>query len=193
MDGLVPARHDVDSAAPIAGASPALRLVASERDRFEAAYREHRDAVARLLCGRMGREAEVADLVQEAYLRILRYRDSTPESLRLLLFRTALNLAVSHGLRARSRRPHVSLGEVEIVGDLPSPEEQVEVEQRMERLLVAANALPPRCRQIFLLRLIRGLRQQEIAERCGISVRRVEQQLARAQALIREHLRGLAV
>lgn len=166
-----------------------IALTASERLRFDAVYREHRDAVMRLLRRRLGQDEDVADLMQEAYLRILRYRDCSPQSLKFLLFRTALNLATSHGIRACARLAHLPLEDVELA-DACSPEADVEASQRMQQMMTAANALPGRCRQVFLLRLIHGLRQQEIAQRCGISTRMVEQHLARAQRVIREQVGG---
>ncbi len=170
----------------------ARALTASERARFDAAYREHRESVLRLLRWRLGHDEDIADLMQEAYLRILRYRDCSPESLKLLLFRTALNLATSHGIRACTRMTHVPLEDVEIATDTPSLEDEAESDQRMQQMMAVVGALPDRCRQVFLLRLIHGLRQREIAERCGISTRMVEQHLARAQVLIRERVQALA-
>ena len=172
--------------------SEAVALTASERARFDAAYREHRDAVMRLLRWRLGNDPDVIDLMQEAYLRILRYRDCSAESLKLLLFRTALNLATSHGIRACTRLTHVSLDDIEIAMDAPSLEEVAEGEQRMQQMMAVVSALPDRCRQVFVLRLIHGLRQREIAERCGISTRMVEQHLAKAQVFIRERVQALA-
>jgi RNA polymerase sigma factor (sigma-70 family) len=162
------------------------------RSRFESAYREYREAVQRLLRRRLGDDPNIPDLMQEAYLRILRYRDCDSESLKLLLFRTALNLATSHGIRACTRLTHVPLEDIEIAMDTPSPEDEAESDQRMQYTMAAVQSLPDRCRQVFLLRLIHGLRQREIAERCGISTRCVEMHLARAQVLIRERVGELA-
>lgn len=165
-------------------------LSRSERARFEASYREHRASVLRLLRGRVGNPEDAADLMQEAYLRILRYRDCGAASLKPLLLKTAMNLAASHRIRACSRMPHIPWDEVELVAQASSLDEDLDRDQRMQELLAAVAALPHRCREIFLLRLLHGLRQREIAERCGISTRRVEQQLARAQSLIRDHVRA---
>ena len=44
------------------------------------------------------------------------------------------------------------------------------------------EALPPRCREAFVLNRFEGLSHQEVAERMGISVRTVEMQLRIAMA-----------
>lgn len=118
----------------------AVALTASERTRFDAAYREHRDAVMRLLHWRLGNDPDIPDLMQEAYLRILRYRDCGAESLKLLLFRTALNLAMSHGIRACTRLMHVPLEDVELAVDAPSLEEEAESDQRMRQMMEIGRA-----------------------------------------------------
>lgn len=172
----------------LSAVSPGASLTASERVRFDALYRQHHGEVVRLLNRRLGNPDDAAELAQEAYLRILRYRHCDSDSLRHLLIRTVLNLAASHGVRAPNRCRQVSLEEIEISLEAFSLDEALDRERRLHRLMAVVTDLPARCRQIFLLRLIHGLRQRDIAERCGISTRRVEQQLARAQVLIRERM-----
>jgi RNA polymerase sigma factor (sigma-70 family) len=169
---------------------PEMPLTRTERARFEAVYRQHHEDVLRLLHRRLDNPDDVAELAQEACLRILRYRHCEAESLRYLLIRTALNLAASHGSRASSRHAHVSLEDEALISDTPSPEDSLEETQRMQHTLHAVQDLPARCRQVFLLRLVHGLRQQEIARRCGVSTRMVEMHLARARGLIRERMAG---
>lgn len=172
--------------------SDSIRLSTAERITFDAVYRRHRHEVMGLLLRRVGNEQDAADLMQEAYLRILRYRHFGADSLKYLLIRTAINLAASHHLAASRRMPHMSLEGLEIALDAPAMDESLDSEQRLQHTMAAAQALPSRCRQIFILRLVHGLRQREIAERCGISARMVEQHLARAQVLIRKRVGALA-
>ena len=55
---------------------------------------EQREAVLRILRGRLSCEHEIADLAQEAFARVLRYRSCGMESLKFLLLRVTLNLVV---------------------------------------------------------------------------------------------------
>lgn len=173
-------------------ANPDAPLTDCERARFDTLYRLHHGEVIHLLRRRLNNADDAEELAQEAYLRILRYRHCGPDSLKYLLIRTALNLAVSHGARACISRAHVSLENVEIVSDAPLPEEALADAQRWQQMVAAMQSLPDRCRQVFVLRLIHGLRQREIAEHCGISTRMVEQHLAKAQAFLRDRVQELA-
>jgi len=67
-------------------------------------------------------------------------------------------------------------------------EQQVDRGQQMRLLLQAVNGLPPKCRDVFVLRMIDGLSQREIAERLGIAVSTVEKHLARGLQQCRQEL-----
>jgi RNA polymerase sigma factor (sigma-70 family) len=60
-------------------------------------------------------------------------------------------------------------------------------------LLEAIDALPPRCREIFMLRKLRGVPQKQIALQLGISEQTVEAQIVRGMRRCGDYLqkRGL--
>jgi RNA polymerase sigma factor (sigma-70 family) len=159
-------------------------LSAKQQAVFSNLYRDQHEAVLRLLKTRLDNEQDAADLAQEAFLRMLRYRHCDARSLTFLLFRVALNLAVSHGRLSRVRCD-VSLGDRDFADNMPGLEEQLIREETLTRVSRAVQGLPERCRQAFTLSRIDGLRQHEIARRCGISRRMVEYHIAHAQAVIR--------
>jgi RNA polymerase sigma factor (sigma-70 family) len=57
--------------------------------------------------------------------------------------------------------------------------------QRVEQLI---EQLPPRCRQVFVLRRIHGVPQREIAQMLGITQAAVEKQATRGLRLIMKGL-----
>jgi RNA polymerase sigma factor (sigma-70 family) len=184
------AREELLALGDAADALPVVPLSAGERTLFDALFRKHHETVLRLLRRRLSNEDDVAELAQEAFLRVLRYRECKPAARRYLLMRTALNLAASHLRQARCNKPHVSLHELEIVQDAPGLDDQLDQAQCEQRLLVAIDGLPARRREVLLLRLVQELSYREIAERCGISLAAVEKHLWRAQAAIRERVGG---
>lgn len=165
--------------------SPQGPLTEAERARFEHLYREERAALIRTLRARLPNEDDVSEVMQEAYLRLLRYRHCGPASLKYLLFRVALNLAVNHQRQACNRYS-VPLEDGEFVND-ELPIEQVLIrEEAVTQIVMAIQSLPPRCRTVYVMSRLGGVRQREIAQRCGISTRMVELHIAKAQALVRE-------
>ncbi len=57
----------------------------------------------------------------------------------------------------------------------------------------AIEALPSRCRQVVILRKLKGVPQKEVATRLGLSEKTVEAQLARGLARLEEFLRRRGV
>lgn len=127
--------------------------------------------------------ADIDDLVQETYTRLLRVREKGQvRSTRGLLFATARNVARDL-FRRRAVARTTSVMEVdhaELVDESPAPHEVVSRSQEMEMLSAAIEALPTRCRAVFVLRRFENLSYREIALRMGISENTVEVQLAKA-------------
>jgi len=68
----------------------------------------------------------------------------------------------------------------ELQTDRRSPEQQASKNEDMKMLLLVVNRLPPKCREVLLLRMLQGLSQKEIAARLSIAVSTVEKHLAKA-------------
>jgi RNA polymerase sigma-70 factor (ECF subfamily) len=147
---------------------------------FAAEVQPHEALLRAWLRGRFGARAEVDDLVQEAFLRVLAaHRAGKVRAAKPFLFATARNLALD-----RLRRHEVArtepLGETEALHVLDEGEgipETVARHQELALLTEAIQSLPARCRQVFTLRKLYGLSQREIAARLGISESTVENQI----------------
>lgn len=127
--------------------------------------------------------SEVDDLVQETYARLLRARERGAVSHpRGLLFATARNAARDQFRRRTTANtfPIAEMDESRVFDDAPSAAETASRQQETDLLAAAIAELPPRCREILVLRKFENLSHREIAERLGISVHTVEAQLTKA-------------
>jgi RNA polymerase sigma-70 factor (ECF subfamily) len=131
------------------------------------------------LRGRFPTVTEIDDIVQEAYMRVLRARETACiESPKAFLFATAQNLALGL-IRQGKVRSGVPLAESSPTGILDEAADvihSVSHAENLELLTAAVQSLPPRCRQILTLRKIYGLSQKEVAAQLGISEHTVEAQ-----------------
>jgi RNA polymerase sigma factor (sigma-70 family) len=141
----------------------------------------------RYIRSRVGSTDDAEDVIQEAYLRVLRYSmDHGVEDMERLLFSAAKNLAVD-SLRRRRTRDKTATSYAALEADTqtwPALDEQLYVQQRLSSVETAVALLPERCREVFLLHRVEGLSYSQIAARCGISVSAVEKNIARACLLI---------
>lgn len=112
------------------------------------------------------------DLVQEAYTRVLRARETGRLTYaKAFLFTAARNLAIDVFRRRRTTvlEPISELTELPALDEAPGVVETMEHQRRLEVLIEAVAALPERCRQVMMLRHLDGLAYKEIAVRLGIS------------------------
>lgn len=151
---------------------------------------DHREALLAFLRHRTATEEDAQDAVQESMARLMRYQsEQTPEGLKALLYRIAVNVANDQLRRAQRRHTgdHVPLDEA--VTALPSTdpplEEQMARRQELAVIAGVIECLPSRCQQIYILSRIEGMKNAEIADVCGISLGAVEKQMTRAMAAIR--------
>lgn len=148
---------------------------------------QHDEEVRRVLTRRLGCVEAAADILQETYRRLAHrdlWRDA--DNPRALMYRIALNLATDHERRLKTQGSYLCDEVDPELLDSPAADPAViaESRERLERLGRAVEGLPPRCRQVFLLRKIEDLSHAEIADRLGLSRSSVEKHLRNAlQAL----------
>ena len=170
-----------------------LSDAAHEEICIQEVIRRHHDSLIKFLRRRLSIADDADDVAQEAYIRMMKYEGSTEiKSPSAMLFRIALNVANDHGRAAQSRRAsdHHDIDEYQLVSEQPSAERSVLAGQSLDLLLEVIEALPPKCKQVFLLSRAHGMTYSEIARHCGISVKMVEKQISRAVAACLEKVGG---
>jgi len=148
-------------------------------------YHEHRQVVYRYVRFRVATREAAEDVTSEVFLKALRSfqrYDARLASPRTWLLRIARNAVTDH-LRSLRRRGslHVSLDRVpDLVADVPSQDERVLREERIQTILNGAGSLRKGDQEILSLRYGAGLGNQEIADSLGISANAVAVRLHRA-------------
>ncbi|MGO8722896.1 MAG: RNA polymerase sigma factor [Acidimicrobiales bacterium] len=115
----------------------------------------------------LGDGAQVDDAVQEAFLRLWRFRDALPEGdgLRPWIYRVVVNACYSSARtetrHAGRRAPQEALDAV--VSSDPTPDELADVRDRASLVRQAILSLPAGLRAPLVLRYYAGLSEKEIA------------------------------
>lgn len=150
-------------------------------DDIDRLYRSEAPRLARYFRSRVRGSDEVADLVQESFVRLTAScKDTQPERPAAFLQRIARNLLIDRSRLLANRVTHVPAAEHP---DLVVPPTQLlgleadEVRRIYEETLLQ---LPARTRTAFLLHRQRGLTYAEIAVELGISVPGVQYHIVRA-------------
>ncbi len=158
---------------------------------FEGWYRDHRSTVYRYVRFRVATREAAEDITSDVFLKALRALSRYDPSLscpRTWLLRIARNAVTDH-LRSLRRRGslHVSLDRVpDLVAEVPSQEERVLREERLQRILNATATLRAADQEILSLRYGAQLGNQQIAETLSISPNAVAVRLHRAVKRLNE-------
>lgn len=145
--------------------------------------RRYHSSLLRFLRRRLSSAADMADVAQETYVRMLRYEGSREiRSPYALLLRVAYHVCqdLSRSDRVRRTDQHRDVDDLDLASTVPCPDRHVAASEELERVLAAIEELPPRRRQVFLLHREHQLSYSEIAEHCGISVKMVEKHISSA-------------
>jgi RNA polymerase sigma factor (sigma-70 family) len=152
----------------------------------------HGHQLRRYLLARLRNSADVPDIVQEVYLRMMRVPNvESVRSPEAYLFTVAQHVVQQHTLKASAAPPSADLARVLNERELHTyadPALEVYAEQCLERLQGGLDQLSPKVRVTFLLSRRDGLSFDEIALRLGTSRHMVKKYLMKALTKLRLRL-----
>jgi len=152
----------------------------SRTEIFTKLFAESREALHRYIRRSVGSSETAKEIVQEAFLRTYRQRESVT-TLRAFLFSTARNLAANEYRHRRivERGAFRDFGDSWVKTERESLEAELLRDERNRLVQEAIDRLPPQCRAAFTLRVFHDCSYKEVAERLGISAKTVEKHIAR--------------
>jgi RNA polymerase sigma-70 factor (ECF subfamily) len=167
------------------------RIRAGETACFEVLMRRHNERIYRTVRAVLGDDADVEDVMQQAYVSAYQHLDGFEGRARFSTWMTriAINEAYAR-LRRRHRNQPAPWEEDDAMADEPEAAgptpEQVAASREMQALLErAVDTLSLSNRTVFVLRAIEGLTTGETAECLKISEDAVKTRLHRANEALR--------
>jgi RNA polymerase sigma-70 factor (ECF subfamily) len=152
------------------------------------------DALGRFFGRRVRDSADVPDLVQEVFLRLSRMPDPAAiEKPEHFLFVTAANVLKDRARRATVRGAglHDPLPEEDRLASSEIPADRVLAgKQAAARLRAVLGELPERQRDVFVLRVLEGMKMADVARALAISTRAAEKHQAKALAHVAAAMEG---
>jgi RNA polymerase sigma factor (sigma-70 family) len=143
----------------------------------------------------LGPHPDISDLLQEVYLQLLiAGGDNSPmiRSLPAYAMTVARNKAIDwlrHGQMATASVPTTDIDIAEVALEGEQPDDLINADQELELFFEAVNALPARCREVFVMRKVYGMNHKTICRTLDITVNTAEQHISRATTLLGESLR----
>jgi RNA polymerase sigma factor (sigma-70 family) len=138
---------------------------------FRELFTRHKRDLLDYLTRRVGR-TDAPDLLQETFVRFLQHeQEEAVANPPPFLQKIAVNLARDFARRRKTEAKYLEFGD--LPENAPSgealPDARLEVAEQWRLVCAAIVALPPRCREVFILYMRDGLTLAEIAGRLGVS------------------------
>jgi RNA polymerase sigma factor (sigma-70 family) len=158
--------------------------------------RAHEPQLLQHLTRMLGRVDLAREVVQDTYERI--HKQYRPEDLRFpraMLFKVASNFALMRLRRARLESTIItgSEGMEKVPDEAASPDKRVMAEETRQRLMQTIKELRPNLRTVFVMAHVQGLDRKDIAERLGISLKRVDKRMTEALRTLRERMESFGI
>lgn len=165
------------------------RAIEGDRKAIEQLWRQHRGWLAAVVMAHMPNEAVLEDIMQEIAVAVItaihNLRD--PLAVRPWLRSIALNTVKTAGRRSTiDRRNRIKITQDTKPAEFVNDEQ--DAKQKVRETLELLHDLPEHYREPLLLKAVRGLSQQHIAQVLGVPVKTVETRLRRARKMLTEQL-----
>lgn len=145
-------------------------------------------------------DEEAEDIVQDVFVELWRRKESVVigEQILAFLYRSVYTKAINL-LKHQAIENNYSAAMMEIYGrklqyyqpDHAEVIRKIEDQELRQEIYGVINELPDKCREVFKLSYLHEMKNKDIAETLGISLRTVEAHMYKALKFLRERLRHL--
>jgi RNA polymerase sigma-70 factor (ECF subfamily) len=154
-------------------------------------YSLHRNELLAYASSRLGDKDEAEDLVQNTYLRVLTTdKMLTAHTLPALVYTICRNLINDYYRRRAFHYEYEHYIKSSQIGEISMESVffAADIIERMERGLAR---MPKKCRDIYRMHILGGMRVSEISEQTGQKYKTVENRLGMARKQMRSYLRAV--
>lgn len=138
------------------------------------------------------------DIVQDVFFEIWQRRESMrfeDDAVKSYLFRAVYNSSLNvlnkksqHLVYSLEPGKDIEVLEQYLSSSIQNSEQSLLLKELEEEIKAYIETLPPQCNKVFMLSRSYGLKNREIAEQLGISIKAVEKHIGKALFGLKEHL-----
>lgn len=157
---------------------------------FERTFRTYYERLCNYANSLLKEEDEAEEVVQTVFFTIWEKRADLEITLSLksYLYRAVHNHCLNRFKHATVREAHREYSQNYVPQSYDSVTEVIHANELEERIEKAVSLLPEQCQLAFRMSRFEELKYQEIADRLGISIKTVENQIGKALKILRNEL-----
>lgn len=147
---------------------------------FEAYYKEHYKEFFLVSCKYVKEPSTAQEIVNDVFVKIWEDAEkiTIETSLKSYLYRAVINRSIN--TLNKQNREFRNRKELTFLQDEHHDTKEMELNELKVQLFKAVDALPDQCKKVFLMSRFDGLKQQEIADKLGISIKTVKNHITHA-------------
>ena len=165
-------------------------LVRQDEAAFEQVFKTHFKNLHAYACTIIKEEAAAEEVVQQVFFKLWERSKalSISGSVAAYLYRAVYNESLNYLKHQKVQSNYQQYFNHAMKNENDAAGKKLSLKELEGKLHTAMNNLPEQCRTIFQLSRFEELRYREIAERLGISVKTVENQMGKALKILRTKL-----
>lgn len=168
------------------------RIKYGNKDAYQELFERYAPRIFQFAHSYLKNEADAEELVQDVFMKIWEKRktlDAT-QNIKSFIFKIAINTIYDFIRRKNVENAFNDFVKTNHESNSNSTWDTVIVNEMLGTLKELVAQLPEHCRKIYRLSKEKGLSNDEIAQKLGISKRTVENQLYRATAFLKKHFKN---
>jgi RNA polymerase sigma-70 factor (ECF subfamily) len=132
---------------------------------------------------------EAEDIVQQVFISVWEKRSALEihTSFRAMLYKAVYNSCLNRIKHDGIKRSYVR--EIKLTSSSSFSREDIQYKELQKKINDAIDQLPEQCAKIFKMSRFEYLKYQEIADKLGLSIKTVENQMGKALKLLRENMK----
>jgi RNA polymerase sigma-70 factor (ECF subfamily) len=170
----------------------ASRIKIGDEQAFELLFHKYYIKLCSFANKFLNEPEEARDVVQQVFIKIWECREyiDPDDSLNAYLFKITQNICINKLHRRKVESKYSEIYKLVYANQREiTPDESLLSGELEKHIINAIDKIPPKCRRVFELSRIEGLKYVEIANVLHISVKTVEAQMSKAFRILRLELR----
>lgn len=169
------------------GAAPVIPL---REKTFEEAFKTHFKKLYAYAFTIVKEEMAAEEMVQQVFFKIWEKKGQVEirTSVTAYLYRSVYHESLNYLKHQKVKAAYQSHAARESKNQSDNASSKLQLSELEQKLNVALNELPEQCRVIFQMSRFEELKYQEIADRLGLSVKTIENQMGKALRILRTKL-----
>jgi RNA polymerase sigma-70 factor, ECF subfamily len=157
---------------------------------YEGVFRKHYQALCNYACGILKDMDDAEEVVQSIFLKFWEQREGIEisVSLKSYLYRAVHNTCLNRLKHLKIQETYRQYAGDYLENTFDSATDVMDKNELENRIAEAIDKLPEQCKLIFKMSRFEELKYQEIADKLGLSIKTIENQIGKALKIMRTEL-----